>query len=134
MRSIVRPILLIGLLVVAAPLRAAEPPVVVILPFEVASPQRLDYLRETLVHLLAARIAEGTGATVVPPWKVIEALQSHAGSSLTDQEARDLGRSFGARYVLSGRFTTVGEGFRIDGWMLKPSPTVDAKEIGRAHV
>src|SRR5881396_2543467 len=111
MRSIVRPILLLGLLVLAAPLRAAEAPVVVVLPFEVTSPQRLDYLRETLVHLLAGRIAERSGATVVPPWKVVEALQSRAGSSLTDQEARDLGRSFGARYVLSARFTTVGRAF-----------------------
>src|SRR5437773_5940080 len=63
MRSIVRPILLLGLLVLAAPLRAAEAPVVVVLPFEVTSPQRLDYLRETLVHLLAGRIAERSGAT-----------------------------------------------------------------------
>ena len=129
MRSIVRPILLLGLLVLAAPLRAAEAPVVVVLPFEVTSPQRLDYLRETLVHLLAGRIAERSGATVVPPWKVVEALQSRAGSSLTDQEARDLGRSFGARYVLSARFTTVGEGFRIDGRMLDVASDREAESV-----
>jgi len=100
-----------------------------VLPFEVTSPQRLDYLRETLVHLLAGRIAERSGATVVPPWKVVEALQSRAGSSLTDQEARDLGRSFGARYVLSARFTTVGEGFRIDGRMLDVASDREAESV-----
>lgn len=118
MRSIVGSILLMGLLLLPAPLPAAETPVVVILPFEVASPQPVDYLRETLVHLLAGRIAEVTGATVVPPRKVVEALQDRAGRALTDQEARDLARSFRADYVLSGRFTTVGEGFRVDGRLL----------------
>jgi TolB-like protein len=118
MRSLVRPILLVGLLVLAAPLRAAEPPVIVILPFEVASAERLDYLQETLVHLLAARMAEGGRVTVVRPRKVMETLQGHAGRQLTDQEARDLGKSFGARYVLVGRFTALGEGFRLDGRLL----------------
>jgi TolB-like protein len=117
MRSVVRPILM-GLLVLAAPLRAAEPPVLLILPFEVASPQGLGYLRETLLHLLSDRIAERSQVTVVPPWKAVEALRDRTGRSLTDQEARDLGRSLGAHQVVSGRFTTVGEGFRIEGRLL----------------
>jgi TolB-like protein len=118
MRSVVRPILLVGFLVLAAPLRAAEAPVLVILPFEVASSPGLDYLRETLVHLLADRVAERSGVTVISPRKVVEALRGQAGRSLTDQAARDLAKSFGAQYVLSGRFTTVGEGFRVDGRLL----------------
>jgi hypothetical protein len=117
MRSVVRPILM-GLLVLAAPLRAAEPPVLLILPFEVTSPQGLGYLRETLLHLLSDRIAERSQVTVVPPWKAVEALRDRTGRSLTDQEARDLGRSLGAHRIVSGRFTTVGEGFRIESRLL----------------
>jgi hypothetical protein len=117
MRSVVGSILM-GLLVLAAPLRAAEPPVLLILPFEISSPQGLGYLRETLLHLLSDRIAERSGVTVVPPWKVVEALRDHTGRSLTGQEARDLGRSLGAHQVVSARFTTVGEGFRIESRLL----------------
>lgn len=131
MRSIVRPILLVGLLVLAAPLRAAETPVLLILPFEIASPERVDYLRETLVHLLADRIAERSGVTVISPRKVVEALRSRAGRSLTDQEARDLGKSFGAQYVLSGRFTTVAEGFRVDGRLFEAASD---REVDRVTV
>src|SRR5919106_5978805 len=118
MRSIVRPILLMGLLLLAAPVRAAEAPVLVILPFEVAGAQGLEYLRETLLYLLAGRMAEGGEATVVAPRKILEAHKSHAGRPLTDQDARDLGRSLGADYVFSGQFTTVGEGFRVEGRLL----------------
>jgi hypothetical protein len=131
MRNIARPIFLVGFLLLAGPLRAAETPVLLIVPFEVSSPQRLDYLQQTLVHLVADRITASGGVIVVPPAKLMEALQDRTVGAFSDQEARDLGKSFGADYVLTARFTTVGEGFRIDGRLLEVS---GGREVERVTV
>jgi len=111
-------ILLVGLLLFSGPVPAAEPPTLLILPLEISSTEPLDYLRDSLVDLLASRIGQSPDVTVVPPDKVKEALKGRQTLSLTEQEAQALARSAGADYLLFGRFTKIGEGFSLDAGLL----------------
>ncbi len=107
-----------GLLVSPALVTAAEPPRLLILPFEISSQEALDYLRDSLLDLLASRIGQGAEITVIPPGKVREALKGRPTLSLTDLEAQALARAAGADYLLFGRFTKIGEGFSLDAGLL----------------
>ncbi len=119
MGRVARAVLLMGLFLVSPFLvTAAEPPHLLIIPFEISSQEALDYLKDSLPDLLASRIGQGPEIIVVPPGKVREALQGRPTLSLTDQEAQALARSVGADYLLFGRFTKIGEGFSLDAGLL----------------
>ena len=112
-------LLLMGLLLSSAPLPAAEPPSLLVLPFEISGQERLDYLKDSILDLLASRIGQGSGVSVVTAEKVKEALRGRPTLALTDQEALDLARSLGADYLLFGRFTKIGEWFSLDAGLLE---------------
>jgi len=117
-RRVAIAVLLMGLLLFSGPVPAAEPPTLLILPLEISSTEPLDYLRDSLVDLLASRIGQSPDVAVVPPDKVKEALKGRQSLSLTEQEAQALARSAGADYLLFGRFTKIGEGFSLDAGLL----------------
>ncbi len=107
-------VFLVGLLLLPRLLPAADPPELLILPFEISSPERLDYLRESLLDLLASRIGQGAEVRVVAREKVADALRGRPTGALTQAEMQALARAVGADYVLSGRLTKIGEAFSLD--------------------
>ena len=118
MRGVAIATLLMGFVFCPSVLPAAEPPKLLILPFEVSSPEPLDYLRDSLLDLLTSRIGQSSEIAVVPSDKVREALRGRPTLSLTDQEAQAVARSAGADYLLFGRFTKIGDGFSLDAGLL----------------
>ena len=111
-------ILLMGLLVSPSLPSAAEPPKLLILPFEISSQEPLDYLKDSLPDLLASRVGQSPDVTVVPPDTVKESLRGRRTLSLTEQETQTLARSTGADYLLFGRFTRIGDTFSLDAAVL----------------
>ncbi|HSG81233.1 MAG TPA: hypothetical protein VLC48_03210 [Gemmatimonadota bacterium] len=85
---------------------AVDPNVVAVFPFRVAGADAaLDYLREGMVDLLAAKLTGEGGPRAVDPRAVMSAwnrASEASGGELSDREARELARSLGAGRVLLG--------------------------------
>jgi len=88
------------------PAIVVDPHVVAVLPFRVAGADpALQYLREGMVDLLAAKLTGEGGPRAVDPRAVMSAWNRAAESSVvdpSDAEARKLGRDLGAGHVLLG--------------------------------
>lgn len=86
---------------------AAEPSKVLLLPVVVHSQDRADYLQAGVGDMLASRLAQAGGLSLV---RVTD-----PKSATTDLEAaRSAARAAGARYVVFGSFTSFGDGASLD--------------------
>src|SRR5258708_27542744 len=101
-------LLLVGWCAVAA----AEPPRLLVLPFELFAAQPQDYLRRALSDVLANRIGQSRDVVVVQDDTPAEALGGR--SPLAAAVAQELGTAQRADYVLSGRLTQIGSRFSVD--------------------
>ena len=101
-------LLLVGWCAVAA----AEPPRLLVLPFELFAAQPQDYLRRALSDVLANRIGQSRDVVVVQGDTPAEALAGR--SPLAAAVAQELGTAQRADYVLSGRLTQIGNRFSVD--------------------
>lgn len=95
---------------------AAEPPRLLVLPFEFLTQQPLAQLERALPDLLASRI--GQSREVVVLQADLPAGAPAERQSFSSAQARELGRARRAQYVLSGRFTEIGNRFSIDAALI----------------
>jgi len=84
---------------------------VVILPFQVHAPERLDYLSEQIRNLVGKQL-EGEGVVIVEPDEPLERLSDTAKGDLN--RLRALGLRVGADFVIWGSFTKIGKRFSLD--------------------
>jgi len=84
---------------------------VIVLPFEVHAPERLDYLRGQIRDLVEKRLGE-QGVIVVEPGETLEELPIVEEEGLN--RFRALGRRAGADFVIWGSFTKIGKRFSLD--------------------
>jgi len=99
--------LVVASFLVAKTPAAAEPVRVAILPVVVHSLENHEYLRDGLADMLASRIGQAPGVSVVR----VDASEN----ATTDPEAaRETARALGADYVVYGSFTTFGQGASLD--------------------
>ena len=84
---------------------------VVILPFQVHAPERLDYLSEQIRNLVGKQL-EGEGVVIVEPDEPLERLSGAAKGDLN--RLRALGLRVGADFVIWGGFTKIGKRFSLD--------------------
>lgn len=93
-------------------LAAAEPPRLLVLPFELSAQQSLEHLTRALPDLLASRIGQGKDVVVVQtdaPPDVLAGRGAFSGAL-----ARELAAAHRADYVLYGRVTEIGNRFSVD--------------------
>ncbi len=84
---------------------------VVIVPFEVHAPERLDDLRENIRDLIEKQLRD-QGIVVMTPREPLEGVAGIEEAGLS--RLRTLGLSLGADFVIWGTFTKIGRHFSLD--------------------
>jgi TolB-like protein len=90
----------------------AEPPRLLVLPFELSAAQPQEYLKRAVPDVLANRIGQSRDVVVVPADVPAEALAGR--SPFSASVAQELGKAQRADYVLSGRVSEIGKRFSVD--------------------
>ncbi len=104
--------IVVMLLLCGAIARAQQETRVVVLPFEVHAPDRLDDLRGQIRDLIERQLEE-EGVTVIKPDKALEGL--HPGTDIGNlNRLRTSGRRAGADFVIWGSFAKIGKRFSLD--------------------
>ncbi len=93
--------------------RKRSPNLVAVLPFTVRGPVELQYLRDGMVDLLAAKL-DGAGALrTVEPRSMLHYMRSLSGSEIDVHEARAVSERFGAEWCLFGSVVVTGERLHV---------------------
>ena len=92
---------------------AAEPLKVALLPLTINAPDRLDYLRQGLLDIMASRISWEDKVLVLDKELTQKALAKVSGP-IDETQALEIGKKLGADYVIFGSLTVAGEGASID--------------------
>ena len=95
----------------------AENKRIAIVPFQINSPENLDYLKGSVFSMLASRLSVDETITVIDRIKIEKALGKDGGASLTTDGAIALGKRLGADYIVVGVLTKLGETFSLDAKM-----------------
>lgn len=93
-------------------LAAAEPPRLLVLPFEFSAQRSFEHLERALPDLLASRIGQGKEVIIVQAGAPPEL--SAGRRAFSGALARELGAAHRADYVLYGRVTEIGDRFSVD--------------------
>lgn len=101
---------------------------IAIVPFQINSPENLDYLEGSIFNMLASRLSVDETISVIERTTVVKALGKDKVDSLTTDSAVALGKRLGADYVVFGSLTKLGETFSLDAKMYD----VDKKERSTA--
>lgn len=114
----------------ASSLPAPDPNVVAVLPFRVAGAEpALDYLREGMLDLLAAKLTGEGGPRAVDPRAVVSAwnrIAGPGGSDVTQASARELARTLGAGRVLLGGLVGTASHIVLNATLLSVSDEASA--------
>jgi len=101
-------------MVLASPSRADSEVRVGILPFFIYSKDNLDYLSKAIPDMLSTRLeSRGEIATIQKP-AIQAALQKLAWQSLNEDQAKEIGSSLDADYVVIGALTKIGKALSLD--------------------
>ena len=98
-----------------------DPDVIAVLPFRVGGDQRLNYLRESMLDLLQARLSAGSGPRIVEPRTLLAAWRREVGNAdedLSEEASRSLARGLGAGRVLLGSAIATPTEFTLSGTLL----------------
>jgi len=114
---VVMPLLVALLFGAPAPALAEDPEKVAILPFQIYSEKDLSFLRKGIVDMLASRLAQTGKVTVISRQETEQALVDVDGP-LDDAQARSIGLTLGADYILYGSLTVFGASVSIDAKMV----------------
>ncbi|MBN1574499.1 MAG: VCBS repeat-containing protein [Deltaproteobacteria bacterium] len=90
---------------------------IAIVPFQINSPENLDYLEGSIFNMLASRLSVDETISVIERTTVLKALGKDKYALLTADDAVALGKRLGADYVVFGSLTKLGETFSLDAKM-----------------
>lgn len=99
--------------------RAAAEVTLAILPFEVNAQDKLDYLREGLCDMLSSRLGANEAISVIGRDQLRPVLVE--GQKMTPDKARALAAKLGAKGVLYGSLTVIGNGLSLDATLIEAS-------------
>ncbi len=110
-----------------------DPDVIAVLPFRVGGPG-IDYLRESMLDLLQARLGGGTGPRTVEPRTLLAAWRRAAGSDtedLSEEASRALATELGAGRVLLGSAIATPTELTLSGTLVR---VADGTTLARESV
>lgn len=106
--SLISSLVVFSAILIISPGSLAQPDIkIAVLPVEVNSSAEAEFLRQGVADMLAARLAQHEGLSVIR----IDDLASATNSMET---ARTTGQTLGAHYVLYGSLTRFGRGASLD--------------------
>jgi len=111
-----------------------DPDVIAVLPFRVGGDAAIDYLRESMLDLLQARLSGATGPRIVEPRTLLAAWRRSVGSEsvdLSEAASRTLARSLGAGRLLLGSAVATPTELTLSGTLVRSG---DGKELARESV
>jgi len=113
--------LITGLLLVVfflSPVAAAQVKKVAVLPFQMNSPEKLDYLRDGVWDMLMSRIEVSNKIEVLGKPSVLDALDKVKKKQIAEPDVLTLGQDLKVDYVVWGSITKIGENVSLDGKLL----------------
>ena len=108
--------------------------VIAVLPFRVGGAKPIDYLRESMLDLLQARLSSSTGPRTVEPRTMLAAWRravKNDRDDLSEDASRALARKLGAGRVLLGSATATPTELTLSGTLLR---VADGKQLARESV
>ena len=110
-----------------------DPDVIAVMPFRVGGPAT-DYLRESMLDLLNARLPGGTGPRIVEPRTALSAWRREVGNEqedLSEDDSRRLAAQLGAGRVLLGSAIATPTELTLTGSLIR---VTDGKELANGAV
>jgi TolB-like protein len=110
-----------GLLLVVfllSPTAAQQVKKVAVLPFQMNSPEKLDYLRDGVWDMLMSRIEVSNKIEVIGKPSVLNALDRVKKKQMAEPDVLTLGEDLKVDYVVWGSITKIGENVSLDGKLL----------------
>jgi len=90
---------------------------VAVLPFQINSPEKLDYLMKGILDMLTSRISVEGKVVVLESTRVREVLSQINESPTSEEVIKKIGTQLGADFIISGSLTKIGESVSIDARM-----------------
>ena len=90
---------------------------VAVLPFQINSPENLDYLKKGILDMLTSRISVEGKVVVLENTRVSEVLSQINESPTTEEAIKKIGTQLGVDFIISGSLTKIGESVSIDAKM-----------------
>jgi outer membrane protein insertion porin family len=106
----------------------SAPRTVAVFPFAVHSQENLDYLGQGIADMLLTRMEEGAGIATVDKHTLRKALPPEGGA-LNERLVRELARSVGADYAITGSITKIGTGVSIDALIIDASGQQENRQV-----
>ena len=113
---------------------AGDPDVIAVLPFRVGGDPSIDYLRESMLDLLQARLSGGSGPRTVEPRTLLAAWRravTSEGEDLSEEASRALATKLGAGRVLLGSAIVTPTELTLSGTLTR---TGDGRVLARENV
>ncbi|MEE8540295.1 MAG: FG-GAP-like repeat-containing protein [Desulfobacterales bacterium] len=99
-----------------------QPKKVVVVPFKINAPEKMEYLKTGITDMLTSRISWENRVSVVGKEETLKAL-ADIKTPLNETTARELGRKLKASYVLFGSLTVFGNSVSIDAKVIDVTGT-----------
>jgi tetratricopeptide (TPR) repeat protein len=113
---------------------AGDPDVIAVLPFRVGGDPSIDYLRESMLDLLQARLSGGSGPRTVEPRTLLAAWRRAVASEkedLSEESSRALATELGAGRILLGSAIVTPTELTLSGTLMR---TGDGRVLARENV
>ena len=113
---------------------ALDANVIAVLPFRVGGGPSIEYLRESMLDLLQARLSSTTGPRTVEPRTLLAAWHravSDPGQDLSEEDSRALARTLGAGRVLLGSAVATPTELTLSGTLIQVN---DGAVLARENV
>ncbi len=107
---------------------ASAPRTVAVFPFAVHSREKLDYLGQGIADMLLTRMEEGTDIATVDKHTLRKALPPEGGA-LDERLVREIARSVGADYAVTGSITKIGAAISIDALIIDASAQKENRQV-----
>jgi TolB-like protein len=109
---------LLFVVLLLSPAAAQQVKKVAVLPFQMNSPEKLDYLRDGVWDMLMSRIEVGNKIEVLGKPSVLDALDRVKKKQIAEPDVLALGQDLKVDYVVWGSITKIGENVSLDGKLL----------------
>ena len=85
-----------------------------ILPFQINSPEDLNYLKNGILDILSSRIAVEGRVIVLENDVVNQAITQFPGDPLTERGVKSIGNQLGVDFIIYGSLTKIGDSLSVD--------------------